>query len=60
MDCPKCKNRVPEYARTCPICETDVGFPNVRAAKKTENIEALKKGLQKRKYMLEQQNAMHY
>lgn len=43
MNCPECKTVVPESFRSCPACETDIGFPNVRVAAKSENIEALNK-----------------
>lgn len=42
MNCPQCNTVVPESSRNCPACETHVGFPNVRAAEKSENVEALK------------------
>jgi len=41
MNCPKCATPVQNSLRNCPACETDVGFPNVRAAQKSKNIDAL-------------------
>lgn len=43
MNCNKCKTPVPDSKRCCPACETVIGFPNVRAAQKEENMDALKK-----------------
>jgi hypothetical protein len=41
MQCPKCGLRVPPHARFCPVDQTDVGFPNVRAAETPEEVNAL-------------------
>lgn len=43
MNCPQCNTIVPESSRNCPACETHAGFPNVRAAEKPDNVEALKR-----------------
>ncbi|MEW8454448.1 MAG: hypothetical protein AB2710_00030 [Candidatus Thiodiazotropha sp.] len=34
--CSFCGNLAPFHKRTCPICETDLGFPNVRKAESEE------------------------
>lgn len=39
--CPQCKVVVPEQVRTCPKCLSDAGFPNVRAARRPDEVEAL-------------------
>lgn len=41
MNCPICKEKVPEHVRECPVCGHDVGYPNVRAAEKPEERAAL-------------------
>jgi hypothetical protein len=41
MKCPHCGTQVPDHSRSCPVCEHDIDFPNVRAAAKAEEIEAL-------------------
>lgn len=41
MQCPVCNENIPEYTRTCPCCQKDVGFPNVRKANSSEEILAL-------------------
>jgi len=41
MCCSKCKMPIPTHARLCPACQTDVGFPNVRAATTQEERSAL-------------------
>src|ERR1035441_9911788 len=41
MLCPKCAFLVPPNARYCPVDQTDVGFPNVRAAESAEEVQAL-------------------
>ncbi len=41
MQCPNCGFPVPPYARYCPVDQTDVGFPNVRAAETPEEAGAL-------------------
>ena len=39
--CPHCRNSVPYHANSCPVCGTDVGYPNVRAAETPQEREAL-------------------
>ncbi len=41
MKCPNCQEEVPEHVRACVVCGNDVGYPNVRAALRTEEVEAL-------------------
>lgn len=41
MECGKCGNEHPEHIRFCPVCGEDVGFPNVRAAQRPEDLDAL-------------------
>lgn len=43
MDCPNpnCKLTIPPAARSCPACQEDVGFPNVRAAQIFDEQRAL-------------------
>jgi hypothetical protein len=41
MLCPKCHSPVPPHVRYCPVDQTDVGFPNVRAAESLEELNAL-------------------
>jgi hypothetical protein len=41
MKCPHCSGNVPEHSRLCPNCNCDVGFPNVRAAKRPQELAAL-------------------
>src|ERR1035441_2882664 len=41
MLCPKCAFLVPPNARYCPVDQTDVGFPSVRAAESAEEVQAL-------------------
>lgn len=41
LGCPSCAEQIPEHARLCPVCNGDVGFPNVRAARKREERDAL-------------------
>lgn len=36
VKCASCENEVPFHARSCPVCQNDVGFPNVRAAENEE------------------------
>jgi len=40
-DCLNCRRAVPDHVRNCPYCQTDVGFPNVRAASQKIETEAL-------------------
>lgn len=42
MPCPTCGSPFHEACRLCPSCNTDLGFPNVRAASKPDEIEALR------------------
>lgn len=39
--CPKCDGPTPENLRTCPSCDTDIGFPNVRRAARESERKAL-------------------
>ena len=41
ITCPRCSAKVPPQARNCVGCQEDVGFPNVRLAKKEEEQIAL-------------------
>jgi len=39
--CSKCGEEVPVTTRECPVCKTDAGFPNVRAARQQREVDAL-------------------
>jgi hypothetical protein len=41
MICQKCGNEVRSHERNCPVCDADVGYPNVRAAETQEEVSAL-------------------
>lgn len=41
MKCSKCTFEIPLFARSCPVCQTDAGFPNVRIAETVEEVKAL-------------------
>ena len=41
MKCPNCQEEVPDHVRSCVVCGHDVGYPNVRAAVCTKEVEAL-------------------
>jgi|SRR5438552_6173616 len=43
MNCPntECQQPFPDHVRFCIVCGADVGFPNVRAAQRAEEIAAL-------------------
>lgn len=41
MKCLNCLEEVPEHVRSCVVCGRDVGYPNVRAADRTEEVKAL-------------------
>lgn len=41
LDCATCHRQVPDHSRNCPYCQADAGFPNVRAASKANEVEAL-------------------
>jgi hypothetical protein len=41
--CPSCENPAPFNVRTCPYCQYDIGFPNVRAASSPAEKAALSK-----------------
>ena len=41
MKCPNCNEEVAEHVRHCVVCGADVGCPNVRAAQRTEEVDAL-------------------
>jgi hypothetical protein len=43
MECPDCHQNIGDHHRTCPVCEADVGFPNVRAALHPDELAALQK-----------------
>lgn len=43
--CIGCGRTPPVEARLCPICTADVGYPNVRAARRRDQVEALEKRL---------------
>lgn len=38
---PDCNHPIPPYVTRCPVCQTDAGFPNVRAAERKEETAAL-------------------
>lgn len=40
-DCNICGKPIPDFARNCPYCQGDVGFPNVRAALDSKEAAAL-------------------
>ena len=42
MKCPKCQEEIPDHVRSCVVCGVDVGYPNVRAALRDEEVNALK------------------
>ncbi len=48
MICPnkECREEVPDYQRNCVVCGTDAGYPNVRKADRSEEIEAVEKRFQ--------------
>jgi hypothetical protein len=41
MKCPNCQEEVPDHLCDCVVCGNNVGYPNVRAALRTEEVEAL-------------------
>jgi hypothetical protein len=41
MNCSLCANEIRAYERNCPVCDTDAGYPNVRAAERADNVKAL-------------------
>lgn len=43
MQCIQCAAPIPDERRDCPSCGTDNGFPNVRLASKSDEVEALEK-----------------
>jgi len=45
MKCQNCQEEVPEHVRNCVVCGTDVGYPNVRAAMRPEEVDALERRL---------------
>jgi hypothetical protein len=47
--CPnkECGEEVPDYQRNCVVCGTDAGYPNVRKAERSEELEAVEKRFQK-------------
>lgn len=44
MQCPRkgCSYRIPPHVDRCPVCNSDVGSPNVRASKTEEEVVALR------------------
>ena len=47
MDCPRCSAPIRANERNCPSCGSDVGYPNVRAAKEFDEKAALAKRYEK-------------
>ncbi len=41
MHCSRCHTEITEFERHCPACDLDLGYPNVRAAQKAGEQEAL-------------------
>jgi hypothetical protein len=41
MKCPNCQEEIPDHLRSCVVCGTDAGYPNVRAALRSEEVSAL-------------------
>jgi hypothetical protein len=41
MKCSNCQEEVPDHVRSCVVCGADVGYPNVRAALRDEEVSAL-------------------
>src|ERR1700730_14396452 len=41
MDCPRCSSAIRGNERNCPSCNSDVGYPNVRAAKEPAEKTAI-------------------
>jgi hypothetical protein len=41
MECPHCQHDVRSFERHCPVCNTDAGYPNVRAAEEAPERAAL-------------------
>src|ERR1039457_372801 len=41
MKCPICSEEVRPHERHCTGCQTDCGFPNVRAAEQDDEVKAL-------------------
>ncbi len=42
----KCGEEVPDHSRICVVCGKDAGYPNVRAAEKPEEVQAVEKRYQ--------------
>jgi len=42
MKCLNCHEEIPDHVRSCVVCGTDAGYPNVRAALRNEEVSALK------------------
>ena len=42
LQCSQCGTDVPDHARHCPGCQFDAGFPNVRAANRGDDRDALR------------------
>jgi hypothetical protein len=47
MKCPRCPSEIPDALETCPTCRYNAGTPNVRAAKRQEETEALEERYQR-------------
>ena len=43
MKCKNCGFRIVEHLRSCPACQSDCGFPNVRMAQYEGEVNALNK-----------------
>ena len=41
MQCPHCHGEIRDSERNCPVCGHDCGYPNVRAAQRPEEMDAL-------------------
>jgi len=41
MKCLHCHEEIPDYVRSCVVCGTDAGYPNVRAALRNDEISEL-------------------
>lgn len=41
LTCPHCGQELHDHLRYCPACQTDIGFPNVRAAERQDEVAAL-------------------
>ena len=41
LACPNCGQELHDHLRYCPACQADIGFPNVRAAERQDEVDAL-------------------